>query len=165
MLVDLDHFKKINDTFGHRTGDEVLCLAAKRMKDALAEKDVLGRWGGEEFAVLLPQANTESAIAVAQQIRLSIEQISISAKQLGSDDVKRLRVSASVGLSTFTGEIDRIDALLGRADLALYDAKADGRNCVRAFGLSQLQASNPLQIAATPPVNTEAFAKHGFDYS
>ena len=124
MLIDLDHFKVVNDRFGHATGDQVLSLMAQRMIAALRKVDQLGRIGGEEFLVYCPQTDLEGARALAERLR---EQVIIEAfPGLPVGD----RVTLSIGLATWEGQEDTAERLLSRADKALYQAKAEGRNRV-----------------------------------
>jgi len=133
LMIDLDHFKKINDEFGHPAGDMALCSAVERMQSSIRGIDVLGRWGGEEFVALLPSADTDAALAVAERLRGNIESILLPAISLNA--VKRspgIRMTVSVGVTTYTGSDDSLLAMLQRADESLYRAKALGRNRVLA---------------------------------
>jgi diguanylate cyclase (GGDEF)-like protein len=129
VLIDLDHFKQVNDIYGHDAGDAALCAVASQLRGAIREHDVLGRWGGEEFIVLLPGTTSEQAIQVAQRLRLCIE--SISLLHDGRVDAwSSIRLAISAGVVTATGAIESIDFLLRTCDEALYSAKAAGRNTV-----------------------------------
>lgn len=127
LMVDLDHFKNINDTYGHAAGDEILCRVASLGKLVFRSGDLFARWGGEEFVCLLPGTDEWGAILAAEKLRSAIEQLSIIS---GGHAIP---VTASVGVSS-VDSADRVmdDALL-RADRALYRAKNDGRNCVRNY--------------------------------
>ncbi len=120
VILDLDHFKSVNDTYGHQIGDEVLMAVAKILKGSSRAVDVPGRWGGEEFLVICPETDLLGAKALAEKIRQSIEAYSFP--QVG-------RKTASFGVAQFT-EGDSIDTLTHRADEALYQAKITGRNRV-----------------------------------
>jgi len=135
LMIDVDHFKQINDKFGHQTGDLALCTAVERMQHAVRGIDVLGRWGGEEFAALLPNADAESAMAVAERVRSNVERMMMPAQSL-EDDQKptAIRLTVSVGIATYQGYGDSLQAMLLRADTSLYQAKAAGRNRVLAMG-------------------------------
>jgi diguanylate cyclase (GGDEF)-like protein len=127
VLVDIDHFKDINDQFGHGIGDEVLIALSRAFESAIREQDIVSRWGGEEFLILLP--NTPLANAVEQAERL---------RQLLDSDVLQIecyrhRVTASFGVCEFAAG-ESLESLLKQADVALYQAKAMGRNQVRAAG-------------------------------
>jgi two-component system cell cycle response regulator len=128
--VDVDHFKGINDRYGHAVGDEVLQAIAQRIRLQLRGADIVARYGGEEFAVLLPQADLARAADVAERIRRAIAETPVPIS--GSIDV--LTVTASVGVATYGGIAGDADAhvrrLLSAADAALYRAKQQGRNRV-----------------------------------
>lgn len=124
MLVDLDHFKAVNDRFGHAVGDQVLSVMAQRMVFGLRKVDQLGRIGGEEFLAYCPQTDLEGARALAERLR---EQVSVETiPGLPSND----RVTLSIGLAAWEGPEDTPERLVSRADKALYEAKAQGRNRV-----------------------------------
>lgn len=125
LLLDLDHFKRVNDRFGHLTGDAVLMhVATQLVRDVLRRSDVIGRYGGEEFAVLLPETDTEGAMIVAERCRTAI-----ATDPLMLGDQTRVRITASIGVAV-PGEAFDADDLMQRVDEALYRAKANGRNRV-----------------------------------
>ena len=125
LMLDVDDFKHINDTFGHRTGDRVLVSVAKEMRASVRDADVICRWGGDEFLVFLSDASPAAALATAERIRTAIS--SCSHEQ---DDMCVL-VTASIGVaSAVPGELTSLDALIERADQALYAAKEGGRDRV-----------------------------------
>lgn len=123
LMLDIDHFKSINDTYGHSGGDKVLAAAARRLKSALKKQDLVGRLGGEEFAVLLPECPATRAKAVAERIRRAVEATPIS-----TDDRQAVTVTVSVGVTTAVSASEELDRLLVIADKALYQAKGTGRN-------------------------------------
>ena len=126
MLLDIDHFKKFNDTWGHQTGDQVLRLVAMTLKSNIKGKDIAARYGGEEFAAILPETDLEGAVIVADNIRKAIQ-----AKELlkRSTNEKLGRMTASFGVAMYkTG--DTPASLIERADRCLYAAKHAGRNRV-----------------------------------
>jgi diguanylate cyclase (GGDEF)-like protein/PAS domain S-box-containing protein len=127
ILIDLDHFKRVNDTFGHLTGDYVLVEATKRMRQVVREVDLLARYGGEEFIVLLPETSQEGAALVAERLR---QQIMDTLFFRGGNNVK---VSISLGLASLDKDCPDLDALLERADQALYAAKEAGRGRMAAW--------------------------------
>lgn len=124
MLIDLDHFKAVNDRFGHATGDQVLSVMAQRMVFGLRKVDQLGRIGGEEFLVYCPQTDLEGARALAERLREHVIVDPVPGLPPGD------RVTLSIGLATWEGPEDIAERLLSRADKALYQAKAEGRNRV-----------------------------------
>jgi diguanylate cyclase (GGDEF)-like protein len=121
IFFDLDHFKDINDTHGHGVGDKVLMESAEICRAQLRQTDLLGRLGGEEFAILLPHTGAAAALAVAEKLREAIA----SRQILGPEPI---RFSASFGVAALDRSARDIETLLRRADEALYDAKARGRN-------------------------------------
>ncbi len=134
LMVDLDHFKQINDNFGHQRGDDVLCAAVERMQDSVRGIDVLCRWGGEEFAVLLPNASEEATQIVAERIRENVQKMKIFLGHAESDHGPSRYLTVSIGAATYRDIEDDIAAMLLRADRALYRAKGAGRNQVLVGG-------------------------------
>jgi diguanylate cyclase (GGDEF)-like protein/PAS domain S-box-containing protein len=124
LMVDLDHFKRVNDTYGHAGGDEVLRQFVEIAKNHLRSTDVLGRIGGEEFAILLPETANTGAITLAERIRQDLENTKIVWGE------QTLHVTASLGVADLGEHDTTILDLLARADRALYTAKNNGRNCV-----------------------------------
>ena len=116
LMVDLDNFKAVNDTRGHQHGDAVLVHFAERTRQVLRRADRLGRYGGEEFLVLLPGADAQAALGVAQRIHATLA------------SGHPLDCKVSIGLTSWTGPQETLDAMLSRADAALYRAKEEGRN-------------------------------------
>lgn len=129
IFVDFDHFKRINDTFGHHVGDQVLCAAVERMQDSVRGIDVLCRWGGEEFAVLLPNAGPEATLLVAERMRQNIKTVNSDLEPF-SDLPDELQLTASIGAASFAEALDTVHSLLDRADAAMYEAKDAGRDRV-----------------------------------
>jgi two-component system cell cycle response regulator len=124
-MVDVDHFKAVNDEHGHLAGDEVLTIVAKRLGGAVRAEDVVGRWGGEEFLAILPRIDAPGARVAAERIRSCVAD-----EPLGAEHIA---ITVSVGCATL-GEEASVDELLRRADEALYAAKRAGRNAVAAAG-------------------------------
>jgi diguanylate cyclase (GGDEF)-like protein len=125
IMFDLDHFKDINDRYGHLAGDAVLNAIGKRIKEVLRGSDLKCRYGGEEFLVLLPETPLHGARRVAETLRREIAERPVPWAGEG------LTITASFGLAqTMPGEVN-VQAIISRADQALYRAKDDGRNCVR----------------------------------
>lgn len=126
LVLDLDHFKTVNDTLGHPAGDELLRHAARRLRSALREADLLARLGGDEFAVLLPLADGEAAANVADKLLAALAPpVPVGAHML--------HVGASIGLSVYPADGRGAEELLRHADLAMYRAKQEGRNTWRRF--------------------------------
>ncbi|MFM9912495.1 MAG: GGDEF domain-containing protein [Methylophilaceae bacterium] len=124
LMLDLDFFKNVNDTFGHAAGDEVLKTVVKLGTSALRKSDILARYGGEEFVVLLPHAGIIEAKMLAERLRKSVEDSII---WLAGNSIK---VTISIGASTLEEQESDFTSVLGRADKALYQAKSNGRNRV-----------------------------------
>jgi len=122
VISDIDHFKQINDTYGHATGDDVLRDVAGQLASRLRTTDFVARYGGEEFAMLLPGADTEKALQLVNQIRLAIADY-----RFGNDEVQ-IPVTISCGIANFEPG-DSPQTVFKRADTALYRAKDAGRNC------------------------------------
>ncbi|QUQ70218.1 diguanylate cyclase [Kutzneria sp. CA-103260] len=129
LMVDLDHFKKVNDTYGHVAGDAVLKAVADAISGEVRDYDSVGRFGGEEFVVLLPGMDEDDGIGVAERIRHAVTQLVVEAPVEGRTTLIR-NLSASIGVSTFPAAGDDIEPLLLAADAALYEAKNTGRNRV-----------------------------------
>ncbi|MFY9479303.1 MAG: GGDEF domain-containing protein [Aquabacterium sp.] len=126
LMLDIDHFKRINDRLGHAAGDAVLCAVAQTLQAHAREVDRVARFGGEEFCVLLPHTLHEGALQAAERLREAINLVSIP----WNDEV--ISVTISTGLATADNPEETLDAIIQRADQALYQAKADGRNRVVA---------------------------------
>jgi diguanylate cyclase (GGDEF)-like protein len=132
LMLDLDYFKAINDTYGHQAGDIALRKVGKILCDTLRESDFPARYGGEEFVVILPQTREEQAWMLAERLRKAIEKTSF---RFGK---KNFRVTASIGIaSLMPGTLEPPEALLQKADEALYRAKANGRNMVCASAIEE----------------------------
>jgi diguanylate cyclase (GGDEF)-like protein/PAS domain S-box-containing protein len=123
IMIDIDYFKKINDTFGHQTGDCVLIQFAKISKEHIRNTDFVGRWGGEEFMIICPNTNITGVLELANKLRQKVESHQFT-------EVKK--VTASFGVSTFNAH-EGIEKLIYFADKALYFAKNSGRNCVKTY--------------------------------
>ena len=134
LFVDLDHFKSINDTYGHATGDDVLRTVAQTIQRTVRRSDVVGRIGGEEFSIFLPNTEVSGAQHLAEALRASIENISIEV------DGVRLKITASIGVASQRFEQDNIQVIQQHADQAMYEAKRGGRNRVSTFTASTSHA-------------------------
>lgn len=135
VLLDLDHFKQVNDRHGHAAGDRVLTEAARALQTCIRDIDHLGRYGGEEFVILLPFCDTDMAMAIAERCRRQVETLQIEV------DGIRIPVTSSFGVTTLpVGTLCAGDALTHSADLGLYRAKAEGRNRVVWMPLTETMA-------------------------
>ncbi len=140
-LIDLDHFKKINDRCGHATGDQVLRDFARTGRELLLPTDTLGRWGGEEFLLVMADTPLDIALARVEKLRESALTIKLPASALD------YRVSLSAGLATSDQGVASLDDIIARADVALYEAKSEGRDLVRIAGESYEMASTGVRRA------------------
>src|SRR6266851_4103055 len=129
LLFDLDRFKLINDSWGHLAGDEVLCEVAKRALHVVRSFDLVGRYGGEEFVVLMPETNLQIALAVGERLRAATADRPFTI----SGESAPIPVTISIGVATMLASGDSATELLRRADVALYAAKNGGRNCVKSW--------------------------------
>jgi diguanylate cyclase (GGDEF)-like protein len=130
LMIDLDHFKQVNDRFLHPTGDAVLRRLAKELQTRLRRTDVIGRLGGEEFGVILPGASLEEVAVVAEKVRSAVEELP---PLQGGPDSTPLHLTASVGGASLPSQTVDADLLEQCADQALYAAKRGGRNQVRLW--------------------------------
>lgn len=117
LIVDIDYFKRVNDTWGHLVGDQILINLSKIMKNVRRQKDILARYGGEEFVILLPETEEDEAVSFAETLRSKVEQATWG----------KINITISIGVSTFTVK-DTQHTILAKADFALYDSKNKGRN-------------------------------------
>lgn len=125
-VMDIDHFKSINDTYGHETGDKVLKEVNQITSEALRDYDILLRYGGEEFVLCFPETNVEEARIIVERIRTLFEKRSHSLPDGGN-----LIVTVSVGIAAYPNDGKTIDQLINAGDKAMYQAKSAGRNCIR----------------------------------
>ena len=142
-IIDIDHFKTINDQHGHAQGDEALKLVAARLRDALGTEGYLGRMGGEEFIAILPETDGERAVEIAERLRAEVMRI---------DTLPWLverRITISIGVATTQDAAETQGSILQRADAALYEAKRGGRNCVR---ICRSQVPSPTQSESPGPI-------------
>lgn len=127
MMADLDHFKRINDAYGHHVGDQALITFAETCREVIRKSDLLGRVGGEEFAIALPETDRAQALELAERLREATAAIVVPVPGA------RLGLTVSIGVTELGEQEASLDAMMRRADVALYEAKADGRNRV-TFG-------------------------------
>jgi diguanylate cyclase (GGDEF)-like protein len=156
IMLDIDHFKRVNDTYGHDAGDAALRFLADVLRDELRGVDTAARYGGEEFAVILPQAGLEGALIVAERLRSRLETTEVPG--IG-------HITASFGLATFPLHANSRDQLVGSADRALYESKRSGRNRICTPPSEQTEVSDemygaPIEITAQTeadlPIHTSA---------
>jgi diguanylate cyclase (GGDEF)-like protein len=142
LMVDVDHFKRVNDRYGHLAGDEVLRAIAGTLANSTRSYDQVGRYGGEEFLVVLPGADLKNALTIAERIRMHIERLTIA---FGS---AALKLSISIGAASSSESLSSVAELIHRADQALYLAKRAGRNRVRSVPAGLLERSATLATDA-----------------
>jgi diguanylate cyclase (GGDEF)-like protein len=130
LMLDVDHFKRINDTYGHMLGDEVLKLLTSTIRDTLRQVDHFGRYGGEEFVIIMPETPLELARQAGERLRSLVSQISVPVKG------DRIHLTISIGISAYETGDRSVEDLFERSDQALYQAKAEGRDrcCVLSHG-------------------------------
>jgi len=138
-VIDMDHFKVINDCYGHATGDFVLKEFARASGEALRDCDLMGRWGGEEFLLVMPGATLDVASANLQRLRTLVSAIRLPSIAIG------MKVSLSAGLAAFDDGVKSLDELIARADGALYTAKDSGRDCVQIADATQRTGSHAIR--------------------
>jgi diguanylate cyclase (GGDEF)-like protein len=123
LMMDIDHFKAVNDELGHQAGDEVLCALVQTLRNVVRAVDMIVRWGGEEFLVVLPETDAAAAMITGERVRAAI-----ATMEVGHASSTNTQITVSVGVAVTVG--DSLDELLHRSDVALYLAKAAGRNRV-----------------------------------
>ncbi len=141
LMLDIDHFKKINDTYGHQAGDEVIKTLARVIQKSTRETDLAGRYGGEEFAIILVDSNQNNAVKVADRIRRLAEAMAVE------HEGQLIHFTVSVGVSEFRSQTTSNTAWLEQADRALYLSKHSGRNCISTWDMVAEQ-SEPKHAAA-----------------
>jgi diguanylate cyclase (GGDEF)-like protein len=145
VIVDLDHFKAINDEYGHATGDEVLRRTARTLALAVRRSDLVSRYGGEEFVVIAPECTPSAAITLAQRFRTDL------AKQTTIHDGVGIAVTASMGIATTDGKSDSPAELLHQADEALYQAKRSGRDAIWVYDSLLGTSTKAIASSEFPP--------------
>lgn len=133
ILLDIDHFKNVNDTYGHPAGDEVLKGVASLIKAGVRSQDKTARYGGEEFAVILPETEAAGGLVVAERLRRLIADHPFKVRDHRGNEVN-IAVTVSLGIASFPRDGDASEALISAVDCALYEAKKRGRNCVKRAG-------------------------------
>lgn len=130
IMCDIDHFKRINDAFGHQVGDEIIKMFSRVIENSVRDGDTVIRYGGEEFAIILPKTNQDDAKIVAERIRQQVESKKLTVRETNE---KIGKMTASFGVAEYRGG-EAVEMLVQRADTKLYDAKTGGRNRVSSFG-------------------------------
>lgn len=151
IMVDIDHFKSINDTFGHSAGDEVLRVVAATLQSPLRDSDILCRYGGEEFAIVLPNTDIDQAFLVADRLRNAISQAQIP--------IPKLKVTASMGVSAISATTSDPQEMLDQADQCLYVAKRQGRDQVVRWSdvsVDMREVLNVMQDSASDDANASS---------
>ena len=153
-MFDLDHFKQLNDTHGHPAGDEVLRAVAASMRSSLRQQDTLGRYGGEEFALVMPDSDAEAAMRVAERIRAAVQTRGVQWQH------RRLSITISGGIASYAVHGESGEKLIAAADAALYEAKRSGRNRIHLAAARTPDAGTPGTGApgAEPPATVSAGA-------
>jgi len=141
LMIDLDHFKWINDTFGHPAGDDVLRMVAQQLDEVTRPGDVIGRFGGEEFVVLLPDIEDGAAQTTAERIRVAVAELHIPTTDKRGGPTTVTGRTTSIGVAVYPAHGSSIDTLLQAADAAVYEAKEGGRNQVRVASHTEGAAS------------------------
>ena len=126
LMLDLDNFKGVNDTFGHQRGDAILIEFARRVSHLLREVDTVARYGGEEFICLLSETDLDGALITAEKIRDAVRSASFD-----HQGEERIDITVSIGVACFPAHGESYQGLVGAADAAMYRAKQEGRDCVR----------------------------------
>ncbi len=143
VFIDLDHFKSINDENGHQVGDIVLVQLAQKLENSLRSNDIVGRYGGEEFVLLLPQTSKQQAVHTAEKIRAIIEDFCIDIPEKD----KKICLTISCGVAAFPEDDINVDILMAKADEALYLAKQEGRNRVESYQPKEKENDNAKNSA------------------
>lgn len=142
LLIDADHFKRVNDAHGHLCGDALLRAIAKAVGESLRQADVLARFGGEELIVFLPHTDPLGAIDVAERIRERVQAVEVAWKDT------KVSTTVSIGVSPMRAELPSLDWMIHEADTALYAAKSAGRNCVRALPFEASRKGGAFPVSA-----------------
>lgn len=132
LMVDIDHFKAINDDYGHQAGDLVLSYLGELILKAIRQSDIAARYGGEEFVIIAPEADSVAAADLAERLRESVEEHELVLASADSE-AKIIRINVSIGVAELNEEIKTAEQLLDISDVAMYQAKAAGRNRVRVY--------------------------------
>jgi diguanylate cyclase (GGDEF)-like protein len=156
VMLDIDHFKGFNDRYGHKGGDLALQEVARRIAGAVRETDTVGRFGGEEFLLILPDTDKEGAIAVAEKVRGDI-----SSKPLMLEGENAAGMTVSLGVATLPDDAETVDLLLDGADRFLYRAKELGRNRIGNLAVQAGSDETAVPGPAAPPVTSDEASGSG----
>jgi diguanylate cyclase (GGDEF)-like protein len=149
LMLDIDHFKSFNDTWGHGAGDILLGEVGALLKETVREGDLPARYGGEEFVILCPEARGEDTAVVAERVRAAVERAKFRLPESQGGVSTEVSISVSVGFATFPDDVSLGEEVVTAADQALYEAKRSGRNCIRGVSaLKRLQEDQPRERAA-----------------
>ncbi len=157
LMMDIDYFKRVNDTYGHLIGSQVLREVATVIRQTLRDSDIAGRYGGEEYIALLPETDRARAHEAAERIRAAIERVPFTAS-LHNPQLK-LHLTISIGIASYPSDGTRVTDLIERADEAMYEAKRRGRNMVQVTGQSAAHRSTPPSVPAIRPSATDRIDK------
>lgn len=147
LMMDLDHFKPLNDTYGHQAGDLVLVEIAKIFRRNIRATDMAARYGGEEFCIMLPETNTTGALVIAERLRKEVESMTLNFQD------QEINTTISIGIATFSRDARDSKQLIRKADLALYRAKEEGRNRTIPFSLPEEEEEPPVLQQKEPKFN------------
>jgi diguanylate cyclase len=142
LLIDADHFKRVNDLHGHLCGDELLRAMARVVGEQLRQADVLARFGGEELIVFLPHTDSLGALDVAERIRERVQGLSVTCRGA------TIGTTVSIGVAPMRAELPSLDWMIHEADTALYAAKSDGRNCVRTLPFEASRSGGAFPVSS-----------------
>ena len=161
-MLDIDHFKQVNDTFGHEVGDDVLALFAETMTTQFRDYDILGRVGGEEFAVCMPSISIEDAMSVCERLRAAVEGLNVV-----TEDQQVVNFTVSIGLVSVlhNGGVYDFQTLMRSADGFLYQAKQESRNCVRTHNIEHAVILDDALPTSAPEANNAEEQLPGIDYT
>ena len=144
LMIDLDHFKWINDTYGHPAGDDVLCNLAQLLNEVTRPSDVVGRFGGEEFLVLLPDTDQAGAVRIGERIRAAVASLRIATTDKRGEVTAIVDRTTSIGVAVYPEHGTTLESLMQAADAAVYEAKEGGRNQVRMAGPRPAGGAGPV---------------------
>ena len=130
LMLDIDHFKRVNDTHGHQAGDLILKTFSRIILDTLRESDIVARYGGEEFLIILPNTGEPGALAMAERLRNMVEEYEFALPENKEENTRSISITVSIGVASYSSEISEYRSLIENADRALYRAKSAGRNKV-----------------------------------